>query len=59
MEMTRDPGLVGPLMLTTLTARWVSGWVMHEPLYHLLSRSWRLTDGPHRPRRATAPTDAS
>jgi H+/Cl- antiporter ClcA len=45
MEMTRDPGLVGPLMLATLTARAVSGWVMHEPVYHLLSLSWRRTTG--------------
>jgi H+/Cl- antiporter ClcA len=41
MEMTRDPGLVGPLMLAALLARWVSGWVMPEPLYHLLSLAWR------------------
>jgi H+/Cl- antiporter ClcA len=40
MEMTRSPGLVGPLMLAALLARWVSGWVMPEPLYHVLSRSW-------------------
>jgi len=42
MEMTRDPGLVGPLMLAALLARWASTWVMPEPLYHLLSGSWRL-----------------
>lgn len=42
MEMTRDPGLVAPLMLASLTARWVSGLVMPEPLYHVLSQSWRL-----------------
>jgi H+/Cl- antiporter ClcA len=41
MEMTRDPGLVGPLMLTALLARWTSGWVMHEPIYHLLAQNWR------------------
>jgi H+/Cl- antiporter ClcA len=41
MEMTRDPGLVGPLLLAALSARWASGWVMREPLYHVLSRSWR------------------
>lgn len=41
MEMTRDPGLVGPLMLAALLARWASGFVMPEPIYHLLSRSWR------------------
>jgi len=42
MEMTHDPGLVGPLMLAALLARWASGWVMPESLYHLLSESWRL-----------------
>jgi H+/Cl- antiporter ClcA len=42
MEMTRDPGLVGPLMLATLTARWASGLIMDKPLYHVLSMSWRL-----------------
>ena len=42
MEMTRDPGLVGPLMLTALIARWVSGFVMPRSLYHVLSESWRL-----------------
>ncbi len=42
MEMTRDPGLVGPLMLAALLARWASTWVMPESLYHLLSESWRL-----------------
>jgi H+/Cl- antiporter ClcA len=40
MEMTRDPGLVGPLMLTCLIARWVSSRIQHEPLYHLLARTW-------------------
>ena len=49
MEMTRDPRLVGPLMLAALTGRWASGWIMREPLYHLLSESWRLT--PRSPRR--------
>ena len=48
MEMTRDPGLVGPLMLAALAARWASGLIMPEPLYHVLSLSWRLT--PPRPR---------
>jgi H+/Cl- antiporter ClcA len=43
MEMTRDPGLVGPLMLAALLARWASGLVMREPLYHVLSQTWRLT----------------
>jgi H+/Cl- antiporter ClcA len=42
MEMTREPGLVGPLMLAALAARWASSWIMDEPLYHVLSRSWRL-----------------
>jgi H+/Cl- antiporter ClcA len=42
MEMTRDPGLVGPLMLAALLARWSSSWVMPQPIYHVLSESWRL-----------------
>lgn len=42
MEMTRDPGLVGPLMLAALLARWASGLVMPEPIYHVLAQSWRL-----------------
>jgi H+/Cl- antiporter ClcA len=42
MEMTRDPGLVGPLLLAALLARWASSWIMPEPIYHLLSRNWRL-----------------
>lgn len=46
MEMTRDPGLVGPLLLTALTARWASSWVMPEPLYHVLSGVWRRSDTP-------------
>ena len=41
MEMTRDPALVGPLMLSALLARWVSGLVMPRSLYHVLSESWR------------------
>jgi H+/Cl- antiporter ClcA len=41
MEMTRDPSLVGPLMLAALVARWASGLVMPEPIYHVLSASWR------------------
>jgi H+/Cl- antiporter ClcA len=41
MEMTRDPSLVGPLMLASLAARWTSGLVMKEPIYHVLARSWR------------------
>jgi H+/Cl- antiporter ClcA len=40
MEMTRDPGLVGPLMLTTLIARLVSGRIIQEPIYHLLAQTW-------------------
>ncbi|MDB5459898.1 MAG: Chloride channel protein EriC [Caulobacteraceae bacterium] len=40
MEMTREPSLVGPLMLTALVARWTAGLLMPEPLYHVLSRSW-------------------
>jgi H+/Cl- antiporter ClcA len=47
MEMTRDPGLVGPLMLAALIGRWASGLVMPEPIYHLLSQSWRLTPPKH------------
>ena len=42
MEMTRDPGLVGPLLLAALVGRWASGLIMPESLYHLLSLSWRL-----------------
>jgi H+/Cl- antiporter ClcA len=47
MEMTRAPGLVGPLLLTALLARWVSGWVMPQPIYHVLSLPW-LPNPPHR-----------
>lgn len=42
MEMTRDPALVGPLLLAALIGRWASGLVMPEPIYHLLAQSWRL-----------------
>lgn len=42
MEMTRDPGLVGPLMLAALLGRWVSGLIAPEPIYHVLARNWRL-----------------
>jgi H+/Cl- antiporter ClcA len=45
MEMTRSPGLVGPLMLAALIARWTSGLVMPEPIYHLLSRNWVAKPG--------------
>jgi H+/Cl- antiporter ClcA len=48
MEMTRDPGLVGPLMLTSLIAREVSSRIMPEPIYHTLSHTWRA----RRPARA-------
>jgi len=41
MEMTRDPSLVGPLMLAALIARWTSGLVMPEPIYHVLAANWR------------------
>jgi H+/Cl- antiporter ClcA len=40
MEMTREPSLVGPLMLAALTARWTSGLLMPKPIYHVLSTSW-------------------
>lgn len=53
MEMTRDPGLVGPLMLAALIGRWASELVMKEPLYHVLSRSWRLSQ----PSADTGPRD--
>lgn len=46
MEMTREPGLVGPLMLAALVARWASGLIMEEPLYHALSRGWFLEARP-------------
>lgn len=47
MEMTRDPGLVGPLLLCTLVARRASEVVAPTPLYHALARAWT------RPRRRT------
>jgi H+/Cl- antiporter ClcA len=46
MEMTRAPGLVGPLMLAALLARWVSGLVMPEPIYHVLAQGWRRPPAP-------------
>lgn len=52
MEMTRDPGLVGPLMLSALLARWSSSLIMPEPIYHVLSRNWLP------PRRPAAETPA-
>ncbi len=49
MEMTRNPSLVGPLMLAALIARWASGFVMPESLYHVLARTWLLdTTAPSR-----------
>lgn len=45
MEMTRDPGLVGPLMLAALTSRAVSSRIMREPLYHQLAAAWRRRPG--------------
>jgi len=42
MEMTRDPGLVGPLLLAALLGRWASALVMPEPIYHVLAANWRL-----------------
>lgn len=41
MEMTREPSLVGPLMLSALLARWSSGLVCPQPLYHVLAVAWR------------------
>jgi H+/Cl- antiporter ClcA len=46
MEMTRDPGLVGPLMLAALIGRWASSLLAREPIYHVLSRNWRLPAQP-------------
>lgn len=54
MEMTRDPGLVGPLMLSTLMARAISSRIMREPLYHVLAGAWRRRVG--RPGRRAART---
>jgi len=48
MEMTRDPGLVGPLLLCALIARRASEAVAPTPLYHALARAWT------RPRRRSA-----
>jgi H+/Cl- antiporter ClcA len=41
MEMTREPSLVGPLMLSALFSRWASSLVMARPLYQVLSEPWR------------------
>jgi H+/Cl- antiporter ClcA len=49
MEMTRDPSLVGPLMLAALIARWTSGLVMPEPIYHVLAANWRRPPPSPRP----------
>jgi len=49
MEMTRDPGLVGPLMLAALLGRWASGLIMREPIYHVLAASWRTTPAGTKP----------
>jgi len=46
MEMTRDPGLVGPLLLAALVARWASGLIMPRPIYHVLADEWRLDAEP-------------
>ena len=56
MEMTRDPGLVGPLLLAALLARWASGWVMPHPIYHVLALAWRP---PEVPTAASGPTPGS
>ena len=40
MEMTRDPGLVGPLLLACLVARKCSEMLCPVPLYHTLARAW-------------------
>jgi H+/Cl- antiporter ClcA len=53
--MTRDPGLVGPLMLSALVARWASSLIMPEPIYHVLSRNWRPPQRPVRNRDDSAP----
>jgi H+/Cl- antiporter ClcA len=58
MEMTRDPGLVGPLMLAALLARWASGFIQPEPIYHVLSRNWRLPPEPAKPPEPPRPVAA-
>jgi H+/Cl- antiporter ClcA len=55
MEMTRDPGMVGPLLLASLLARWASSFVMPEPLYHVLSHSWRRQPPALPPQETPAP----
>ena len=54
MEMTRDPGLVGPLMLAALLGRWASGLVSPEPIYHLLAENWRMKPAPAKDERELA-----
>ena len=46
MEMTRDPGLVGPLLLAALIARWTSALIMPEPIYHVLAANWGTPKAP-------------
>ncbi len=58
MEMTRDPGLVGPLMLSALIARAVSSWIMPEPIYHVLSHAWRRREPAVEPTVAATGRDA-
>ncbi|MBS0298072.1 MAG: chloride channel protein [Proteobacteria bacterium] len=41
MEMTRDPMLVGPLLLGTWIARAVSARFSAKPVYHALAEAWR------------------
>lgn len=40
MEMTRDPSLVGPLLLCSVIARRCSEIISPTPLYHALARAW-------------------
>lgn len=46
MEMTREPSLVGPLLLAALVGRWTSGLVMPQPIYHVLAGNWAPAPGP-------------
>jgi H+/Cl- antiporter ClcA len=55
MEMTRDPGLVGPLMLAALIGRWASGLVMPQPIYHVLAAGWRVVPPSPSPTAQPAP----
>lgn len=54
MEMTRDPGLVGPLMLAALLGRWTSGLLSPDAIYHRLSKNWRPQPLPSRGHGETA-----